>query len=79
MGLVITGRTTARSWMSMMAAPPAFPGATLWFLGNPTSAGMHASTLTFIAASSGTYRYLCAVPSHASQGMTGTFIVATRH
>jgi rusticyanin len=78
-GLVITASSAVRSWMPMMTAPPAFPGAALWFLGNPTSAGMHANTLTFTAAHSGTYRYLCAVPGHASKGMTGTFIVTMRH
>jgi nitrite reductase (NO-forming) len=65
--------------MPMMTAPPAFPGSALWFLGNPTGAGMHAGTLTFTATHPGTYRYLCAVPGHARKGMTGTFIVTTRH
>lgn len=76
-GLVITASAAARSPMPMMTAPPAFPGAALWFLGNPTSAGMHAGTLTFTAASPGTYRYLCAVPGHARKGMTGAFIITT--
>jgi rusticyanin len=78
-GMVITGRAAARSWMPMMSGPPAFPGAALWFLGNPTSAGMHSGTLAFTAAHAGAYRYLCAVPGHARQGMTGTFIVTTGH
>ena len=29
------------------------------------------------AGSPGTYRYLCPVPGHAQEGMTGTFIVST--
>ena len=74
-GLVITSPGAARSWMPMMTAAPAFPGAALWFLGEPTAAGMHASTLTFTAAAPGTYQYLCPVPGHAQEGMTGTFTV----
>lgn len=74
-GLVITASTDIRSPMPMMSARPAFAGSQLWFLGNPTSAGMHAATLTFTATTPGTYRYLCAVPGHALKGMTGRFIV----
>ena len=59
----------------MLTARPAFAGSALWFLGNPTSAGMHAGTLSFTASTPGTYRYLCPVPGHAQDGMTGTFIV----
>ncbi len=39
------------------------------------AAGMHAGTLTFTAAAPGTYQYLCPVPGHAQEGMTGTFTV----
>lgn len=60
---------------SMMGAAPAFPGAALWFLGNPTSVGMHAGTVTFTAGTAGTYRYLCPVPGHAQKGMVGAFQV----
>ena len=74
-GLVVTAGTVRSSWMPMMTAYPAFPGSALWFLGNPTTAGMHAGTLTFTAATPGTYHYLCPVPGHAQKGMTGTFIV----
>ena len=49
--------------------------ALFWFLGNPTSAGMHAGTLTFTAATPGSYRYLCPVPGHAQKGMAGAFTV----
>ena len=49
-GLVITSAGAARPAMPMMTAAPAFPGAALWFLGEPTAAGMHAGTLTFPAA-----------------------------
>jgi rusticyanin len=76
-GLVITSAdaSTSTSWMPMMTARPAFTGSALWFLGNPTSAGMHVGTLTFSAATPGTYHYLCPVPGHAREGMTGTFTV----
>jgi rusticyanin len=75
-GLVVTAGQARSSVMPMMTASPAFPGSALWFLGNPTSAGMHAGTLSFTAATPGTYRYLCPVPGHAQAGMAGTFIVS---
>ena len=74
-GLVITASGAGSSWMPMLTASPAFTGSAVWFLGNPTSAGMHAATLSFTASAPGTYRYLCPVPGHAQDGMTGTFIV----
>jgi uncharacterized cupredoxin-like copper-binding protein len=37
---------------------------------------MHAGTLSFTAATPGTYQYLCPVPRHAQKGMVGTFVVA---
>jgi rusticyanin len=74
-GLVITGGDATASWMPMMTARPAFTGSALWFLGSPTSAGMHAGTLAFTASTPGTFRYLCPVPGHAQKGMTGTFTV----
>ena len=74
-GLVITAGEVRSSWMPMMTSRPAFSGSALWFLGNPTAAGMHTGTLTFTAATPGTYRYLCPVPFHAQKGMAGTLIV----
>ena len=75
-GLVITSAADpAVSWMPMMTDRPAFTGSALWFLGNPTAAGMHAGTLTFTAATPGSYRYLCPVPGHAQKGMTGQITV----
>jgi len=44
----------------MMTGRAAFAGAALWFLGNPTSAGMHQGALAFTP---GTYRYLCPAPA----------------
>jgi rusticyanin len=75
-GLVITAGGTTTSSMPMMTARPAFPGSAVWFLGNPTTAGMHAATLDFTASTAGSYRYLCPVPGHAQKGMTGTFTVS---
>jgi rusticyanin len=77
-GLVITASGARPSWMPMLTASPAFAGSAVWFLGNPTSAGMHAATLSFTASRPGTYRYLCPVPGHAQEGMTGTFSVSGR-
>lgn len=76
-GLVVTASRQV-SWMPMMTSRPAFTGSALWFLGNPTAAGMHAGTLTFTAATPGSYQYLCPVPGHAQKGMTGSFIVTSR-
>jgi rusticyanin len=75
-GLVIASRNAGASWMPMMTTSPAFTGAALWFLGNPTSAGMHQATLGFTAATAGHYSYLCPVPGHAQKGMTGSFTVS---
>jgi len=76
-GLVVTASGSASSEMPMMTAVPAFGGSAVWFLGNPTSAGMHVGTLTFTAGKSGTYQYLCPVPGHARGGMAGTFAVVS--
>ena len=76
-GLVITSSQASPPPMPMMTSSPAFPGSAVWFLGNPTSAGLHAATLSFTASTPGTYRYLCPVPGHAQDGMTGTFIVSS--
>ena len=74
-GLVIMPAGTASSYMPMMTAAPAFSGAALWFLGKPTSAGLHAGTLSFTATTAGTYQYVCPVPGHAREGMAGAFTV----
>jgi len=74
-GLVVTAADATTTWMPMMTARPAFTGSALWFLGNPASAGMHEGTLVFTTTTPGTYRYLCPVPGHARDGMTGIFVV----
>ena len=74
-GLVINAPGTPLSPVPMITATPAFGGAALWFLGEPTSAGMHAGTLSFTATRPGSYRYLCPVPGHAQEGMSGSFTV----
>ena len=65
----------ASSAMPMMTAAPAFTGAALWFLGEPTAAGMHAGPLSFTATTPGSYQYLCPVPGYAREGMAGTLTV----
>jgi rusticyanin len=75
-GLVVTASGSSSSRMPMMTAKPAFSGSAMWFLGNPTSAGMRIGTISFSAATPGTYQYLCAVPGHAQKGRVGKFIVA---
>lgn len=75
-GLVVTASVAASSWMPMMTAQPAFAGAALWFLGESTSAGMHGGTLSFTAATPGTYQHPCPVPGHAQEGLAGTLVVA---
>jgi hypothetical protein len=74
-GLVITAAQGARSWMPMMTARPAFPGSALWFLGDATTVGMHAGIFVFTASTPGTYRYLCPVPGHTFEGMTGLLTI----
>lgn len=74
-GLVVAAEGAQSSPMPMMTAAPAFSGSALWFLGAPTSAGMHAGLLTFSASAAGTYSYFCPVPGHAQDGMVGMFVV----
>ena len=76
-GLVITAARAAAAYMPMMSAPPAFAGAAIWFLGDPTSGGLHEATMNFTAGQSGSYTYLCAVPGHAQKGMLGTLTITT--
>ena len=56
-----------------MTARHAFTGSALWFLGNPTPAGMHAGTFT--ATTPSTCHYLCPIPGHAQKGMAGILTV----
>ena len=72
---MVTAGGARSSWMPMMTAAPAFSGSALWFLGDPTAAGMHDGTIAFTAGTPGSYEYLCPVPGHAQQGMRGTFTV----
>jgi rusticyanin len=74
-GLVVTSTGAASSYLPMMTAPEVFSGAAVWFLGNPTSAGMHEGSMTFTASTPGTYQYVCPVPGHAQKGMIGSFVV----
>jgi rusticyanin len=74
-GLVVTSTGADSSYMPMMTASQAFSGAAAWFLGNPTSAGMHEGSMTFTASTPGSYHYLCPVPGHTQKGMIGSFVV----
>jgi rusticyanin len=74
-GFVVATQGAQSSAMPMMTATPAFGGSSLWFLGDPTSAGMHAGTVSFTASAAGTYSYFCPVPHHAQEGMVGSFVV----
>jgi hypothetical protein len=62
-GFVVPASGASRSPMPMMSAGTAFPGSALWFLGSPTSAGMHAGTVTFTASTAGSYSYFCPSPA----------------
>jgi rusticyanin len=54
---------------------PAITGAFAGVLGDPTTAGNGAETITFQADTTGNYQYLCPMPGHAQMGMHGAFIV----
>jgi rusticyanin len=55
---------------------PALPGAFARGLGDPTSAGDGAETITFSAGDGGQYRYVCPMPGHAQMGMHGILTVS---
>ena len=60
------GAASADGGAHVTAAPP---------LGNPTSAGQPAETISFSAPAPGTYHYDCPFPGHATQGMYGRLVV----
>jgi rusticyanin len=74
-GFVVVAEGSAGTSMPMLNATPSFRGSELWFLGSPTSAGMHAGRLAFTAGTAGIYQYLCPVPGHAQAGMAGRFLI----
>ena len=55
---------------------PALPGAFARALGDPTSAGDGAETITFTAGPGGRYQYVCPMPGHAQMGMHGSLTVS---
>jgi hypothetical protein len=64
----------------VVLASPSMPAESFRIAGmtNPSvsvPSGAHAGTLTFTAAAPGRYQYLCPVPGHAQDGMTGAFTV----
>lgn len=75
-GVLVTATDAAStSWMPMMTSAAAFSGSAIWALGEADSSGAPTATTSFTATTSGTYTYLCPVPSHAQQGMSGAFTV----
>jgi rusticyanin len=72
-GWVITG--TQPPFAFRAATPPALPGASAAVIGDPTTAGQGARTITFTASTPGSYQYICPMPGHAQMGMHGAFIV----
>lgn len=76
-GWLLTPARPPFPYMAMMGMPTAFAGAWARPLGNPNAAGMQEETITFRAATPGQYTYLCPVPGHAQQGMSGSFDVGS--
>lgn len=60
---------------SVVDGSPAFSGAASAVLGTADKAGMPSSTLSFTAATAGSFIYQCTVPGHAQAGMQGRFVV----
>lgn len=58
-----------------MSTAPAHSSSAIWFLASPTSPGMHAGMLTFIATTPGTFQYRCPGPGHARKSMVDAFTV----
>jgi rusticyanin len=54
---------------------PALPGAFARALGDPTSSGDGAETVTFTATSGSRYQYVCPMPGHAQMGMHGSLTI----
>ena len=57
-------------------AQPALSGAFARALGDPTSAGDGAETITFTVGPGGRYQYVCPMPGHAQMGMHGSLTVS---
>ncbi len=62
----------------VVAAPEDF-GGSLWdseigSMNNPLRSG-ESGSVTFTAGAPGNYHYICTVPGHAQQGMSGSFVV----
>jgi rusticyanin len=70
-GLIVTDALPPFPYMEMMGAPQTFSGGFAMPLGDATSSGMPAESVTFTAGAKGRFTYLCPVPGHAQQGMFG--------
>ncbi len=75
-GVVVTAGTPPYLYMgAMMSDGPVFGNSFILPL-PPESSGKYASaSITFKAAQSGNFYYICQVPGHASNGMYGKFLV----
>ncbi len=74
-GWEVTRTPPPYSYMAMMDAPVAFPGAFAMPVRGATARRWVGRTVRFTASSAGTYSYICPVPGHAEQGMHGTLVV----
>ncbi len=74
-GLVVVPEGAVSWWTPMAHIAPAFPGASLWFLGDTTRAGSHVANISFRASAPGSYVYLDPVPGSAEAGMAGALLV----
>jgi hypothetical protein len=74
-GLVITASHNVSAPMPMMTDRPAFPGRRFGFLVTPPAPGCTRARSPSKPQLQGGYRYLCPIPGHARDGMTGTLTV----
>jgi rusticyanin len=73
----------AHGWEVTSTQPPfpfhianaSLPGAFARALGDPTSSGDGAESITFTAGHAARYQYVCPMPGHAQMGMHGSLIV----
>lgn len=73
--LVVTPAGPPFSYMAMMQAPLAFPGAATPLMPPATTSASPSAATAFVAQAAGTYTYLCTYPGHARAGMYGRLIV----
>ncbi|MDA8344440.1 MAG: plastocyanin/azurin family copper-binding protein [Thermaerobacter sp.] len=72
---VLTPAGPPFTYVPMMQAPIAFPGASTPFLSPGSKHSLLGIDISFVARAPGNYTYLCTVPGHAERGMYGSFVV----